>query len=75
MKHDDFVIPFGKHKGKAFKDVPMEYLDWLIGWMEETFSDRQPGKKMSETFPTLYGNAISYLERNKFGTDTVEFSL
>ena len=72
MKHDDFKLPFGKHKGQTFREVPMEYLDWLIGWMEETPSDRQPGKKMHEAFPSLYKAAIDYLDANQFGMDRVD---
>lgn len=25
------TLPFGKHKGEQASDVPVEYLDWLIG--------------------------------------------
>ncbi len=25
----DFVMPFGKHKGKTLDDVPLSYLEWL----------------------------------------------
>jgi uncharacterized protein (DUF3820 family) len=25
------VMPFGKHKGKTFDEVPLTYLDWLVG--------------------------------------------
>ena len=28
---DTDLMPFGKHKGVAMRDVPAEYLDWLIG--------------------------------------------
>jgi uncharacterized protein (DUF3820 family) len=30
-------MPFGKHKGESLEDIPVEYLDWLIGqdWMDE----------------------------------------
>ena len=69
MKHDDFRLRFGKYKGKTFRDVPLEYLDWLVGWMEETDSDREQGKKMHEAFPSLYSAAIEYLEANKFGME------
>jgi len=33
-------IPFGKHKGRAISECPVDYLDWLIGrdWMDEKFS-------------------------------------
>ena len=34
---DDFVMPFGKHKGKLFKDLDIGYLEWLIkqDWVKE----------------------------------------
>jgi uncharacterized protein (DUF3820 family) len=30
------TIPFGQHKGKPLDEVPVRYLDWLIGqdWMD-----------------------------------------
>lgn len=27
----DFLIPFGKHKGRAVKDLPQSYRCWLLG--------------------------------------------
>lgn len=32
----DPVIPFGKHRGEYASDVPVDYLDWLIGqdWLK-----------------------------------------
>jgi len=35
------TIPFGKHKGEAISECPIDYLDWLIGqeWMDEKFAD------------------------------------
>lgn len=27
----DPILPFGKYKGQAASEVPVEYLDWLIG--------------------------------------------
>ena len=34
------TIPFGKHKGSAISECPVDYLDWLIGqeWLDEKFS-------------------------------------
>ena len=34
-------MPFGKHKGLAISECPIEYLDSLIGqeWMDEKFPD------------------------------------
>ncbi len=26
-----YVLPFGKHKGKPLDEVPLLYLDWLVG--------------------------------------------
>lgn len=28
---DDYLIPFGKHKGQKIGEVPASYLDWLSG--------------------------------------------
>jgi len=30
-----FAMPFGKHKGKPLYQVPLDYMDWLVGKMEE----------------------------------------
>jgi hypothetical protein len=37
MSDSDFKMPFGKHKGEALADIPVGYLDWMIGqdWMDE----------------------------------------
>ena len=24
------VMPFGKHKGKPFKEIPIDYIDWVL---------------------------------------------
>ena len=34
---DDDEMPFGKHRGRAMRDVPAEYLDWLRDqdWVED----------------------------------------
>ena len=34
---NDPILPFGKYKGEHCSEVPVDYLDWLIGqdWMEE----------------------------------------
>jgi uncharacterized protein (DUF3820 family) len=31
MNDDEPILPFGKHKGEHLSEVPVEYLDWLIG--------------------------------------------
>ena len=35
-KEFDPIIPFGKHKGELCSDIPVDYLDWLIGqdWLK-----------------------------------------
>jgi len=27
---EEYVMPFGKHRGKALADVPASYLEWLV---------------------------------------------
>jgi uncharacterized protein (DUF3820 family) len=27
------VCPFKKHRGEMFKDIPPDYLKWLLGWI------------------------------------------
>jgi len=29
-KYDEFIMPFGKHKGKRLADVPIAYREWLV---------------------------------------------
>ena len=33
------IMPFGKHKGEAFKDVPRSYLQWMRGTMKDLDGD------------------------------------
>ena len=37
----DLVLSFGKYKGYCIRDVPTEYLDWLLGqeWAYESTKD------------------------------------
>ncbi len=37
MSNKDYVLVFGKHKGKKLDGVPLLYLDWLVGqdWLRE----------------------------------------
>ena len=34
---EEKIIPFGKYKGRAISECPIDYLDWLIGqdWLFE----------------------------------------
>ena len=29
-ENKEFIMPFGKHKGKTLEDTPLTYLDWLL---------------------------------------------
>lgn len=31
MDATDIVMPLGQHKGQRLSEIPVEYLDWLIG--------------------------------------------
>lgn len=31
IKPGDFKMPWGKHAGEKLRDIPMSYLDWLLG--------------------------------------------
>lgn len=35
------TMPFGKHKGMRMEEVPLDYLDWLLG--QEWFTSKQDG--------------------------------
>lgn len=36
VKDEDFVMPFGKHKGERLFDVPREYLEWMENTVDST---------------------------------------
>lgn len=46
-----YQIPFGEFRGRAFEDIPLEYLDWLISldWFKKGF-------------PVSYKYLVEYLE-------------
>lgn len=39
--NDRVTLNFGKHKGKSLEDIPVEYLDWLIGqdWLKSDIKE------------------------------------
>jgi uncharacterized protein (DUF3820 family) len=39
---NDPILPFGKHKGEHCSDVPVGYLDWLIGqdWLRPEMKEQ-----------------------------------
>lgn len=46
-----YQMPFGRFKGKSLEEVPLKYLDWLIG---ET--------ALKTNMPTTYKHVAEYLE-------------
>ena len=53
-------MPIGQHKGKRFEEIPLEDLDRLLGWIEETCADR---------FPDLQAEIKAYLKENHYAAD------
>jgi hypothetical protein len=55
--HGEIIVTFGLHKGKRIKDVPRDYLEWLI---------KQPPVKTTTSRQTaielIKGSARKYLE-------------
>lgn len=41
MKPDDFMMSFGKYQGKRLDEIPLVYLDWLVGreWLNGLIRD------------------------------------
>lgn len=41
LKGYDVVLPFGKHKGKRFSEVPKDYVEWVANqkWKDSKFPD------------------------------------
>ena len=42
-KYGEFIFPFGKHKGKALKDIPISYMTWCL----TEIPDLWPATKMA----------------------------
>lgn len=38
----NYKLEFGKHKGKTLSEIPLTYLDWLIGqdWLYESVKEK-----------------------------------
>ena len=34
-------MPFGKYEGKELSDIPHDYLDWLVGSLEDDMAEKQ----------------------------------
>ena len=41
MKKDDMIMPFGKYVDQDIREIPSDYLSWLVDedWFEEKFED------------------------------------
>lgn len=50
---DDYRLTFGKHKGETLDEVPLKYLDWLLG-QEWLFDD---ARKAISAYLKQPGNA------------------
>ena len=37
-----FKMRFGKHKGSTLEQCPLRYLDWLLGWLEDSGQGSSP---------------------------------
>jgi uncharacterized protein (DUF3820 family) len=42
MNDDEPVMPFGKYKGEPLADIPVSYLDWIIGqdWIKPDLKEQ-----------------------------------
>lgn len=43
-KHElskDHRLHFGKYYGKRLEEVPLKYLDWAVGWLEERIRESE----------------------------------
>lgn len=59
----DYVLLFGEHQGNALENIPLKYLDWLIGqnWL------RDDTRKIIEEYlndPVIQRELESELENN-----------
>lgn len=42
MTEEEFVMPFGKYEGKSIKDLPLDYMEWLLQNREAYFKHKRP---------------------------------
>ena len=53
-------MPFGKHKGTPIENLPLEYLDWILDWMDE--------EGLSHSKPRLFDALDEEFMRRKKGS-------
>lgn len=60
---DDYIVPFGKHKGRKIGDVPCAYLlwfleqDWRMSWPEMHNYVIQNQDSLLEEYEKEYGRS------------------
>lgn len=71
LKHDDVVIPFGNSRGKTFRQVSLDEIDRIVGWMEEQGMQDDPGcfRMTGMVKRDFYQAAVEYLSENHYGED------
>lgn len=45
-----YQMPFGKHRGKPLDVCPLKYLDWLVGYMEDSSQTQSPTYRAVTTY-------------------------
>jgi hypothetical protein len=50
-------VYFGKHKGKKLKDIPPQYLEWVLGEQPTTNSFRKFQRQVNEFLARAVGSA------------------
>jgi len=56
------IMPFGKYKGQRFEEIPLSYLDWMLGQDIRDPLRRQLTEYLSK--PTIQRLLDEELERN-----------
>jgi hypothetical protein len=56
-------MPFGKHKGIVLENLPVDYLDWVLGWM-----DSEDSGWMSYSRKRLFDAMEDEWDRRQSGT-------
>ena len=58
------VMPFGKHRGKEFKDIPPSYLRWLLGELRRDANrPASPAAAYTYTAPPKFPNLADEIEK------------
>lgn len=49
---DNYVLGFGKHKGKHLKEIPQEYIEWLLGNSNDKYLQKLIELELGITLPS-----------------------